>query len=204
MAPTNASAATEPMDGKEKPSRNLDMEGQRVRTTKPPRNTRTTAALAQRIVEESRRPKPKEVTHNNCPYDCTAKEETVQKEAKVSTNSQPPVRTTESRDKETHSQRSQKPKVPGPNNVVRAKLEQQRQGRERDHPPPPPTKRRKDPEHRTATSQTQATTNVQRRNSGVGEQRNMERQADKMTSGRRPDTQEAQQKRDCSEAHRIL
>ena len=192
MAPTNPSAATEPMDGKEKPSRNWDMEGQRVHTTKPPRNTRTTAALAQRIAEELRSPKPKEVAHNNCPYDRTAKEKTVQKETKVSTNSQPPVRTTESREKETHSQKSQKPKVPGPNNVVRAKLKQQRQGRERS--PPPPKKKRKDPEHRTATSQTQAMINVQRRNSGMGEQRNMERQDDKMTSGRRLDPQEAQQK----------
>ena len=64
MAPTNASAATETMGGKEKPSSNLDMEGQRVRTTKPPRNTRTTAELAQRIAEELRRPKPKEVAHH--------------------------------------------------------------------------------------------------------------------------------------------
>ena len=139
MAPTNASAATEPMDGKEKPSRNLDMEGQRVRTTKPPRNTRTIAALAQRIAEELRRPNPKEVAHNNCPYGRTAKAETVQKET-VSTNSQPPGRITGSRERGSHSQKTQKPKVPGLNNVVIAKLEQQRQGRERTPPPPPKKK----------------------------------------------------------------
>ena len=37
MAPTNASTATEPMDGKEKPSSNLDVEGQSVRTTNHPK-----------------------------------------------------------------------------------------------------------------------------------------------------------------------
>ena len=100
-------AATEPMEGKEKPSRNLDMEGQRVRTTKPPRNTRTTAALAQRIAEKLRRPKPKEGAHNNCPYDHTAKEETAPP-PKKSLNQLP----TTSENHWKPRERSPQPKVP--------------------------------------------------------------------------------------------
>ena len=157
MAPTNASAATEPMDGKEKPSCNLDMEGQRVCTTKPPRNTRTIAALTQRIAKELRRLKPKEVAHKNCPYDRTAKEETVQKETKVSTNSQPPGRTLEA-ERESHSQ----------NNVVIPRLEQQGQGREI---PPPPKKEGSGAQDCNISNPSHD--KQQKTNSGVGEQRNM-------------------------------
>ena len=63
------------------PSRNLEMEGQRVRTITPSRNTRTIAALAQRIAKDLRRPRPKG-WHNSCPYERAGKEKTGQKETK--------------------------------------------------------------------------------------------------------------------------
>ena len=135
MSPKQAPAG--PQDGKEKPSRNLEMEGQRVRTITPSRKNRNTSTRQLRgaaKAEAKRSCSQKTVLTNAQPK-------------KSSTNLKPKSQlprsyqwNTVSREKETQVNTSKKSKLSGQNEkVVKAKLKQQGQGKESPPPPPPPT-----------------------------------------------------------------
>ena len=100
-------------DGKEKPSRNSEMEGQRVRTIKPPRTKCLIAAPVQSITQECRRPKPKQSAHLNRHRDRTVKEESVTKKQKKNREDPTLLSTTrknhwEQREKNVHQLKAQR------------------------------------------------------------------------------------------------
>ena len=126
MSPKQAPADSK--DEKEKPSRNLEMEGQHVRTITPSRKNRNASARQLRGASKAEAKgsySQKIVLTNAQPKRRQDKIET-----EVLTNSELPVKHWKSRERNP-SKESKKTKSPGQNKkVVKAKLKQQGQGKE--------------------------------------------------------------------------